>query len=175
MHAIICKVSELLYKKVENRLLEGLISDTLEKSCAYISGHLNSANFYFLAHQLFEFLAIFCLYVNSLMIDTYLHGEFKHYGWKSLAYTFGLAFESNPRCKVFPVNVGCEIPTSDFLSDDYANSGRCTLTQNSWNQFFFTIIWIWFAISYLMIPFSLILRAVTIMSLKFRIFILQGK
>ena len=175
LHALICKLSLFFYQKVENGLIEDLVSNAMEKSVNHFCHHLKNANIYYATQQLFEFLSLFCFRLNYKLIDAYLQGEFKMYGLESLAYFFGFDFEQNPRCKVFPTNGQCKVPSSDAFADLIPNSGLCTLNQNSWNQFFYTVIWLWFALTVTLAFLSLILRVISLMSLKFRTFILLGK
>lgn len=124
----------------------------------------NGLFFFTIRSILVEIANIVAVILSMSIFNHALGGKFWSYGSDTTDYLQSDKAVNNPMCEVFPTVVSCTVHKIGINNDIETHNTVCLLSNNLFNMYYFLILWYWF----------IILLAISIVALLFRIFVSMG-
>ncbi|XP_022176722.1 innexin inx2-like [Myzus persicae] len=142
----------------------------------YFVHNLHSQNFYFIRFFLCEILNLCNVFLQIYLIDCFLEGEFRTYGYDVLKMT-----ELNPEdrkdvmSRVFPLVTKCTFNKYGQSGTIQKFDGMCILPQNNLNEKIYVFLWFWFWFIAIISVLNVVYRILFILVPHFRLFLLRSR
>jgi len=144
----------------------------------YLKNKLNNHNSRFTIYVMAEMLNLVNVFIQLIIMDRFLGGQFTSYGWNIMTFSDGDSDQPSrfdPMIKVFPRVTKCHFHLYGSSGDVEKHDAMCILPINILNEKIYFVLWFWFSYLFVVSSFAVLYRGLIIVKPSMRVFVTRTK